>query len=272
MYSKSRHKGASSRIATRHKIRRYTATTLKSLSVLLFFIGTVFAVRANFWQVTRFEVVGTSSISNEAVQNLASSFLVGNKFLFVPRSNIFAFDEEMLKNKLLSEFTRLGEVEVNKNIFSRSVEVKVAERGAEYLWCSATEECFFMSNDGLIFEKVSPEKSFESAGKIIFRGLITSDPLLQNFATGEQMQNYTEFLDTLAKNNIHVDEISIESPEKAIAETSLGQIFFSPKDPDLATAAFNSILLIEEVKTKNPAVRFEYIDARFGNKVFYKAI
>lgn len=271
MYVK-RHKGASSRIAKRQKVKKYATTIFKSALGLFLLVGTILLARADFLQINDFEIVGAKNISSDGIKNVAASFVAGNKFLLIPKSNILVLDEASLVQTLTKEFTRLGKVEVDKKLFGRRVEVRVEERGAEYLWCSPTDECFFMSDDGLLFEKVSEEKAFEAAGKVVFRGVLSNDPLLQYFASLERMRNYTDFMETLAKNNINITSIDVPLPDKAVAETEIGQIIFNPEEADLGSVAFNIILLIEDLKTKNPATQFEYIDARFGNKVFYKAI
>lgn len=271
MYTK-RHKGASARIAKRQKVKKYVTTIFKSALGLFLLVGTILLARADFLQINDFEIVGAKNISPDGIKNVASSFASGYRFGLLPKSNILIFNKDLLAEKMLEEFTRLGKVEVDKKLFGRRVEVRVEERGAKYLWCSPTEECFFMSDDGLLFEKVSEEKAFEAAGKVVFRGVLSNDPLLQYFASLERMKNYTDFMETLAKNNINITSIDVPLPDKAVAETEIGQIIFNPEEADLGSVAFNIILLIEELKTKKPAAQFEYIDARFGNKVFYKAI
>jgi hypothetical protein len=50
----------------------------------------------------------------------------------------------------------------------------------------------------------------------------------------------------------------------------MGDIIFNPEGVDLSLVAQNTILLINEVKGKNPSAQFNYNDARFDNKFFYK--
>lgn len=270
MYTKSRHRGASDRIARRRRAKQSATLFLKSAVLLFILVGAGFLLRADFLKVREFKIEGALSTPVTDLQNTAAALASGTRLGLLPKSNILIFDGENLTRTILEKFTRLEKVEVDKNIFSRKVAVKVVERGAAYLWCSENEECFFMSRDGLIFEKVSPEKSAEAAGKIIFKGKLAGAPLLEHFETRERMKNYTNLFEVLSKNQINITAVNFELADKAVAATNLGSIIFNPEEKDLSEAALNIVLLIEDLKTRNPTPHFEYIDARFGNKMFYK--
>jgi cell division septal protein FtsQ len=231
-------------------------------------VGLIFLLRANFLQVKSFEVLGAETISQESIKNTASGFVAGNQFFLIPRSDILLLNKNKLASALLSKFGRIEKVEVNKKIFSESIELKITERKADFLWCSLQDECFFMTKEGFIFEKFDATPTL--IDKIIFRGLLEGNPLMKNFATPEKMQNYSNLIDTFKNANFEVSSINIESSDRALAKTNIGDVIFNPEEADLSLVAQNTILLINETKNKNPSARFQYIDARFGNKLFYK--
>lgn len=228
-------------------------------------IGLMFLLRADFLQVKNFKVSGTETVSSESIKNIASNFVSGSNFFIIPKSNILFLNKQKLAAALMSQLGRLQKVDVNKQFLSESVDLKVVERKGDFLWCSPEGECFFMTQDGLVFEK-----AVDTSGKIIFRGILEGDPLMKNFVTPTKMQNYSKMVEVLKSARFEVSAINIESSDKGVAKSSAGDIFFNPEETDLSLVGQNVILLINDVKSKNPSAEFNYIDARFGNKVFYK--
>jgi len=277
----SRYKKASSRIARRGKIRRIFSISLKIGLPVVFLVGLIFLLRANFLQIKNFEVLGAETIQPTEIKNVAANFISGNKFFLIPKSNILFLNEGSLSATLLSKFGRLEKVEISKNFFNKQVGLKVTERKAEFLWCSSLDTCFFMTKDGLVFENAgftgsdfltSSVNRIEPINKIIFKGLLAGNPLMKNFATPVKIENYLKFVQVFKDAGFEIFSIDIQSTDKAVAKSNIGDIIFNPEEPDLSTVAQNTILLIKETQSKNPTARFNYIDARFGNKFFYKLI
>jgi len=265
---KNRYKRASTRIAKRNRIKRYVGIFFVISVTIALLIGFIFLVRADFLKVKNFEVLGSKVVSAEDIKSTANGFTYGNKFLFIPRSNIIFLNKGDLTKTLLSKFTRLEDVEVNKELFSKSIELKITERNGYFLWCSLADECFFMTNSGFVFEKALDMQ--KTKGLIIFRGILKGNPLLKNFATPDKMQNYSNFIGSLRKGGVEVSSIDMESSDKAIAKTNIGNIFFNPTEEDLLLVGENTVLLINEIQNKNSKAEINYIDARFGNKFYYK--
>ena len=262
----NRYKKTSSIIAKRRKARRYVGIFLKISLPVAFFIGLVFLLRADFLQVKSFEVLSAETVQTESIKNAASDFISGTNFFLLPRSNILFLSKANLAAALLSKFGRLENVEVNKQFFSRSIKLSVSERKEDFLWCSDQGKCFFMTKDGFIFDLANEV----GTDKIIFRGLLNGNPLMKNFSTPEKMQNYSGFIEILKNADFQISSINIESNDKATAKSNTGDIIFSPDEEDLSTVAQNVILLINNIKSKTPSAQFSYVDARFGNKIFYK--
>lgn len=283
-----RYNKAPSRIAKKHKTKKYLSIFFGITLVMVFFIGSFYILRADFLQVKDFEILGVENAQTEAIENTASSFISGTKFFLLPKSNMIFLSKEKLTAQLLASFNRLETVEVNKQFFSKNVEISVKERRADFLWClpaqagsDQTESCFFMNKDGLVFEKSdlignvfesSPVNEAEPINKIVFRGKLEGNPLMKNFATLEEMQNFLSLAQVFENAGFKIISINIESPDKAVAKSNIGNIVFNPSEANLSLTAENTVLLINDIRSKNPSARFQYIDARFGNKMFYKLI
>lgn len=278
--SKSRYNKASSRIARRGRVKRAFGLFFKIGLPIIFLAGLVFLLRADFLQIKTFEVTGAETVAVTDIKNISKDAIFGSKgFSLIPASNIVFLNKGKLAKELLSNFPRLEKVEINKDFFSGQIELKVSERKADLLWCSTEDVCFFMTEGGLVFEKAgfsgadfltSSANRAEPLNRLIFRGILTGDPLLKNFATPTKIENYLKLIAVFKNANLEVVSIDIESLDKAVAKSNIGDIIFNPEEADLLAVAQNTVLLIKETKARNPAARFNYIDARFGNKLFYK--
>jgi cell division septal protein FtsQ len=263
---KSKYKKISSRNTQRRRSRK-TFKIIGSISIVIFVLaGLVYLLRADFLMVRDFEISGAESIEPEEIKNVALSFASGSSFYLIPRSNIIFLDGEKLASAILSEFSRMEKVEIKKKFFIKKVELAIAERKEDYVWCSGEEVCFFMTKEGFVFERI-PENP---ADKIIFRGNLEGDPTKTYFDSPEQMKKYIKFIEILEKSGFRVHSVEIESKEKGVANTLMADIIFNPRESDLSVSAQNIILLVDDLKSKNSSVRFDYIDSRFGNKIFYK--
>lgn len=260
-----RYNKASSRIAERRRKRHFAGLVLKIGLPIIFLIGVIWCLRADFLQIKNIEVLGAETVSAEEIKATALSRTLGNRFFVIPKTNILFLNKEKLVAFLLSEFPRLEKVEINKQYFSKNIVLEILERGADFLWCNNSEGCFYMNRSGLIFEKGENDGS-----RFVFKGGVTGEPIMQSFATPDKIQNYLGFVEKFKDIGIETTYINIESSDKGVLRTSMGEIFFSPEEADLALVAQNVLLLIDEINSKNPNSTFEYIDARFGNKMFYK--
>jgi cell division septal protein FtsQ len=228
-------------------------------------VGIIFLLRADFLQVKNLAVIGTQEVSQTQIKIAVQNYLAGNKFFVIPKSNIFFINKNQLAGVLLSDFTRIEKVNINKQFFDKGIEFNISERSSDFLWCNS--ECYFMTKNGLVFQS---QPTLASRDKIIFTGILQGDPLMKNFATSEQMQKYLKFIDAFKNAQIEIISINVESEDKATVKTNIGDIIFNPQDSDIVISAQNAIVLVNNLKAKNPSIRFNYIDTRFGNKMFYK--
>lgn len=265
-----------SRFRKKYSTEKKTGRGIKIfLSIFLFFVfsvGAVSLLRMNFMQIKNFEFLGENAVLEEDLALVASSIISGNKLIFIPNSNKLFLDEENLSKGLKEKFGRLSSVEVDSNIFGSTAKIKVTEREPGYIWCSASDSCFFMDKEGLIFEKVDPGWLEAYGDMVVFEGGVSGDPIGKFFASKNVMDEYTGFVNSLNSAGVSVSLIKIESGNKAIADSNVGLVIFNPEEPDFKYSARNVILLIKDERAKNPGAIFEYIDARFGNKMFYKTI
>lgn len=255
-----------SKLADRNKKLKKVKLGVALLLPIFLLVAVSFLSRLSSLQISSVNVTGEKSIAKDDIANATLESISGNRFFIFPRTNVFMVNESSVASVLSSEFPRIESVNVEKSA-EGVLKVEIREREPVASWCN-NSSCYLMDSTGLVYSKVDSE--LESFGKIVFRGAVEGDPLMKYFQNKVMIDLYLRSASLLKNNSIDAYSISVESKDKGVIQTSVGNIFINPESEDLLEAVENALLVIEDMKAKNPGTKFEYIDVRFGNKVFYK--
>lgn len=242
-------------------------------------------------------VVGTDEIIREVAQELDGSyfFLFGkNTSLAAPKGAI----EERVRERFRRVKTALVETRDK-----HSLNVAITERTPFALWCGLSdpsifltgtttgqaqdisredeeeESCYFLDDTGLIFSQ-APHFS----GYVFFKyygGDVAynyESPIGSHFASPERFTKVVNFIDSLGEIGLNTVELHSNDEDSAlIVESDMfgsgidGKVLFNTDDP--IEKVYENIRVVLENNALNSDERrldVEYIDLRFGNKVFYK--
>lgn len=258
---------------------------LSILALFLVFAGFAYTSRISILNISLAEVRGNKAIDAEAVKTIIEKEITGNYLWFFPKTNILLYPKNKIKKELYNEFKRIKDI--NLSVKNKILEAALTEREAKYLWCGDTfpengkdsQKCYFMDEGGYIFDE-APYFSGDVYFK--FYGLIDQAGILPpgSFFYKENFMRLISFTDALVS-------MGLKPTALYIAEYGNAQIFLSgrdslatdPKiifkiDSDLLAAAKNleTALGAEPLQSnfKNKYSSLEYIDLRFGNKVYYR--
>jgi hypothetical protein len=265
------------------------------LSVFVFiFIVLIFLSHLNKLEIKKVEVSGVKILDSREV-SLQIENHINKKTYFFSKKNVFLYPKNKIK-RILYQNPRIEKVNISRRDFD-TLYVEIKERGNQYVWCgdffvpenveSLDTECFFVDSSGVVMDrapyfsggiylklfgvlnesfldsydrknktkhKIFMQKDF---GQIIYlyESLRTLDGV-DIFAFEENAQNEIVFYLRPLKNNKKIPKIIFnknDSFEKMLLNTE---------------AIFNTNSFIE--KFKNNYINFEYLDLRYGNKVYYK--
>ncbi len=264
--NKKKYSKPSLRIAERNNRRRKFYFYIKILLFLIFIVGAIFLFRADFLKVKKIEIYGLVTIQEDEIINKVKNLIEGNVFFIFPRSNMVLIDDDKIVNSIKSINNRIETVDIDTKI-NNILKINIKERESGYIWCSFAYDCFLMDISGLIFD--TSAKS-EKDGKLVFYGRIRTDPIMQKFASKEELDLFAKLSQILKENKINVLSINTDQFDKTYLITDIGDIILNLEDKEILKSIDNVLVLIENHQSKNPNTLFNYIDARFGNKLFYK--
>lgn len=264
--------------------RRARRLVFSFLWLVLLFLLLVGAIRFSGWEkflIDRVAVGGTSAADQSVIEAAVWRRLNERFFLFFPRKNVILYPRLTLRTELLEEFPRLASVKIGLTE-RRTLSVAVTERQPAFVWCDAAR-CFFLDESGFIFSS-APQLSQPEF--FLLLGALPENPLGIRPLPVDFLRLIAESSERLAAVATRVagEEVFVSRAERldekdwrfVLARTRSGEEL--PVIFDLSDSSVSAFVNLEAALT-NRALhaellrrpwRLEYIDLRFGSKVFYK--
>jgi len=258
------------------KKHRHRAVLNKILISLLglsaIFVLSAYLSRLSSLNIAEVQIVGNKIVDTEAIKTVVKQQVAGKYLWLFPKTNILFYPQNDIKNELQESFKRLKDI--NLSIQNNKVlEISLSERAAKYTWCGAglpetdiaNQKCYFMDEDGYIFDEApyfSGEVYFKFYGEIYnFKQLISFKDILVSIGLKPVALYITD------DGDIQIFLSGGTSP-------TTGPKIILREDSDFQNVAENleTALTTEPLqsKFKNKYSSLQYIDLRFGNKVYYK--
>ncbi|MEI8339116.1 MAG: FtsQ-type POTRA domain-containing protein [bacterium] len=247
------------------------------LSVIgLIILVVVSAVISNLstFRIAEYEINGLEGVNAQAVQIDAKTPLIGTYFWFWPRDCYFYLSTTAVEDNLLALIPRIQKVNVSRSGF-KTLQINIVERKPSGLWCANkdTDKCYFLDNEGLVFDR-APALSGQLFVKYL--GLLDSsiEPLGQRYLTKESFSTLTDFMSWVLASGVSVGNVTIDADGfYRLHLPGGGEIFVSDRQ-DVDRTFRNLQTLLKEKGLLSKTVSFDtnldYIDLRFGEKVYIK--
>ena len=257
------------------------------LSLVFLLAGAVYLLRLPYWQIKKVEIKGLVIVDPADINTKVNNFISGRKFFLLPQSSYLLFNSNDLALLLKQDFPRLEQVLVKKTL-PDSLEVVVKERELFGVFCSSPQDlenkiwegkCVYIDKTGFAYNAAPV-----SSGSLLLKiksdaaearvGAILLDQDLMN-----DFMLLSEGLEKVAGIRPVAFEFFSQISSEIKVETSGGfKILF--KRGDNFENAFRVLKTVLEqeiyphtfgsVGVKGKRAQLEYIDLRFGNKVFYR--
>lgn len=229
-------------------------------------------------------ITGVQKLSPDTLTATVSEALNKSDFWFFSRKNMFLYPRAAIASKLASQFPRIKDVSVTRaSLLAQAVVVTVQERKAFATWClpavgatqagSGDEKCYVMDSDGFIYAESGPpiEAGESPSSAYVFRGgLIPNiDIIGQTFLRG-RIQGMVQFLGDLEKAGFKAHGIIVDSEKDFTVRLESGTDLLASFDAPPSDSIRNVQTALEAEGLREKMETLEYIDLRFGNRVYYK--
>lgn len=194
---------------------------------------------------------------------------VENTKLIVRTKNLLVIGTNNIENSVLREFPQIDTVKVSRK-FPHSLVVQVSERSPAFIFSKPPGESFFLDDNGVVFKKIteSPEIKIPEIENKNFTGNINLGEKPINDKLLMQIKAIRDGIEGNLK--IEIKKIFIVSDERIDIQTwEKWYVYFSLKDP-IEGQIFNLEQILAKQITPEQKLKLEYVDLRFGSKVYYK--
>lgn len=272
-------------VRRRRKRRMRRFVTFVCLALVLF--G---ALTSLLWlkqlSIQKIVVAGLSKEKSESINQEVSNILEGSYFGVFPKQNIFLYPKKYIMSTIMGSHPEIGSVDLHTEQI-HTLNVRVTERTPVALWCEE-ENCFFMDSNALIYNKTDGAASTTDTDKKLVTiygvsseagtssvNIEASSTNMKKSVAGSQVLSsklLSELLTTAETFNqakLTIESITVVGNSQYIFKVvNNGKIILSDKKP--FNVSIEEILSAYHSKAFATSSRFQYIDARFGKKVFYR--
>lgn len=240
----------------------------------LYLIGTLLAViflfylliLHPFWAIKAITIHGSYSVKQEELQALINDFL--NQPTLFSRRHIFFFKNGKLAD-LLRERYSLDQINVTKKFRSRSIDVAIEGKGFIGYWVSRGV-LFKLDKTGRIVDTVNTNEADASAVKII-----DLDSQLASLNSQALPSEVVDFISQFYKN-FGIEryapkfwEVSQVTKQLSLVTKDNYRVYFDSQQPLQGQLSTLSRILDFAIPEADKT-RVDYIDLRFGERVYYK--
>lgn len=250
-------------------------------TIIFFIFVIIFSLRAERFLISDIKIEGNTTLKEEVLIKEAEKILDGNYYFIFPKNNFLFYPKSDLKVSIETAFPKVEYATVELNSM-QSITINIKEREPAFVWCVLEDVCRFLDKKGIIFS------DDVGISKDVFLKIDASDKTVD---LGEQALAEEEVfvLSSLMKVLPEVLNASVLSGSNPIDIKILPegdyQIHLKEKDKDnhwsllinfrgdLSKLLDNlvSVITSDVFKEESTDVgNLDYIDLRFGRKVFYK--
>ena len=229
--------------------------------------GTWHLVRLPSMQIESVMVAGGETISHDALADEVSTMLEGLYWEFIPRSFVFTYPKQEIIDRL-NETPRVKNPTVHRD--GQSLRVELAEFEPVALWCDSSfatsTPCVFLDENGYGFAQAP----MLAGGSYTRFTLVGEEAVVsQVYTDSTDFSLLRELEDLLFAKGWTVARVELDQARDAfiylVGESELKTTL--RQTPQQTFDNLQAVLQAEQYQDLTPG-SFEYIDLRFGNKVF----
>lgn len=229
-------------------------------------------------------VNGANDVSADAVRTYVQSTLDDGKLHIFSNRNIFLYPRATLEKALITAFPPVKEARMSRpSILATTLTIDIKERRPFALWCpttflTANEEgpasCYRMDDTGFIY--IEGQRGSPTISGYVFAGGIASStetipvsPIGETFSP-THLPGLVALLDTLGQAGFGAVGATVDNPQDFSVHLSRPYFVKASFGSNPGTLVRDLQLVLSSEALKGKEAQLEYIDLRFGNRVYYK--
>lgn len=257
------------------KTRRRRVRAIIAVVGLLWFAVLLYGVHWSSYQapmrISEISVRGAMLQDSAPVIEYTRRALSESKKQFIARDNIFAYPKEELRAGILREFPRLKSIRIGRGgFFGTTLIVNVDERSPYATWCAEGEPqpCYVFDENGLIF--ASTERAGKPELQYIFSGGVDPQTAIGSVFLPGKLRGVRDLLQRMREARFVPLNLHVLDEQDYTIGLSNGFTIKAAFAQEIDTIVHNLELVSVSPALRGKEGELEYIDLRFGNRVYYK--
>ncbi|HEY4514090.1 MAG TPA: hypothetical protein VJH69_02090 [Candidatus Paceibacterota bacterium] len=253
------------------RARRRKLRALAAISFVVLAIGALSGASALTYlprySITDISVTGAKTVSTELIRAYVHTKLYDGETHFASMQNIFLYPKDEIEKGIPEEIPRIRSAEIfREGMLARVVTVKLTEREPFALWC-AESECYLMDEGGFIFAKATSTINLPLA----FRGGVSSEKkVIGQKYLPEYLPQILELFSRLREAGFAPTGATAVDEHDYSISLREGFIINAAFENEPAELIRNLQVALTAEPVRGKSDKLEYIDMRFGNRVYYK--
>ncbi len=257
-----------SKIRARKRRKRIRIIAISVVALLVLVGASVALFRAPFLRVTAVSVTGAQTLDVDEVKQFVEERIAGYYLFVYPKNDILLYPQTSIERELLSTYPILKHVEVHADNF-HTIGVVLRERQPAAVWCAT--DCYLMDEDGVVY---APVQYTPTDQYITYSGRVSGEQMPKQFLTVDTFQALAALASALS-------QVESDDPVRQVVVDEHGDVrayfqndfllIFSIKDQTGDVFERFTLARQAEPLVGKSLGDFEYIDLRFGDKLYYKA-
>jgi hypothetical protein len=252
---------------------------LYSVFSLTIVSGIIYLFHIPKFSILNVSIEGAVSAPEADIKAKVTDDISGNYFFVFPKRNILLYPKSKIHTDILKQFPRVETVDLSLHSWN-SLQAEVTERKPYAVWCKdeplmpenansdqgeiVTGNCFFMDVTGFIFDQAP---TFSGDTYIRYYGNLTGEPVGQTFNPSLSLADTKKLLSALKDRDIGITDVVVKDFDYELYTRKHQKLYIDPMQGVEKTLENLSIILTE---AKNATSTWQYIDLRYGNKVYLK--
>jgi len=260
------HEGSRRERATGRRDRRVIILSVATLVALIALVGGAgYVTHIDRLEVNSVEIAGIERVPETSVRGVFDALVFDRDFHIFSRRNLFIYPKESVAEILLRDLPRIETVHIERtSLLSQAVRITVNEREALHRWCNE-KRCYLMDAEGFIF---APSEG-EQTQRVFEGGLGPGDPIGQTFLP-TKLRHVEALSDALGTVGLELASIVVLSDTELSFRLKDSFEVRVPLAMDQHALEETLLLALQSESLKEDQATLEYIDLRYGNRVYFK--
>jgi hypothetical protein len=256
------------RFTARRRLRRRRVFIASCVITVLIFGGVLYELQQPTFRISEVQIFG----ADQSLALLAKTVMTGRYFGIVPRDSTFFYPARAIRAGILAENPDIAAVSIFRNGFT-GLSIRTTDRTPIARWCGLTptphveEYCYVFDASGFIFTAAGTSTETIQSMKL-YAPLVDNalEPLRANILRANNLPSLFDFARQLGTLGSPVSESIIRDDEVddiLLSGTRITYVLGNEQEAYTALVSAHTNLNLSDGSV-------EYVDLRFGGKVYVK--